>query len=76
MSKIECSFVFFVSFCDWTLESIRRNTRTIQGTRNVCGGVEADVPYFFEESEPHSSLIGCLFFKLSFLPKRKFFSVS
>ena len=30
---------------------------------NLCGGVEAEAPYFFKESEHHSSLIGSLFFK-------------
>ena len=30
----------------------------------------------FLKFEPHSSLLGSLFFKLSFLPKRKFFSSS
>ena len=25
--------------------------------RNICGGVEAEVPYFFKELEPHSSLL-------------------
>ena len=30
--------------------------------RNRCGGVEAEVPYFFKSLfEPHSSLIGSLF---------------
>ena len=37
-------------------------------------GFEAEVPYFFKESEPHSSLIGSLFFKCLF--GQKFFVFS
>ena len=36
--------------------------------RNICDALR-EFPYIFEEFEPHSSLIGSLFFNLSFLPK-------
>ena len=38
--------------------------------RSLFSEVEVEVPYFFKEFEPYSSLIGSLFFKLSFIQKR------
>ena len=43
--------------------------------QNSCE-VKAEFPYFLISLSLHSSLIGFLFFKLSSLPKRKFFSIS
>ena len=39
--------------------------------RNLCGGVEAEVPYFFKWVWASQFLIGSLLFKLSFFTKKK-----